>query len=68
MTIPRQTLLARIVQTAAAYGRVVGGFAGTPDLADRFRERGISCVAVATDLWITAEGARAALRIGSSLS
>jgi 4-hydroxy-2-oxoheptanedioate aldolase len=54
--------LTRIVQTAAAYGRTVGGFAGTPDLADSFRERGISCVAVATDLWITSEGARAALR------
>jgi 4-hydroxy-2-oxoheptanedioate aldolase len=60
--------LARIVETAAAHGRVVGGFAGTPDLVKRFRERGISCVAVATDLWITAEGARAALRVGSSPS
>jgi len=60
--------LARIVETAAAYGRVVGGFAGTPDLAGRFRERGISCVALANDLWITAEGARSALLIGSSLS
>jgi 4-hydroxy-2-oxoheptanedioate aldolase len=54
--------LSRIVQTAAAYGRTVGGFAGAPELAVRFRERGISCVAVATDLWITAEGAHAALR------
>jgi 2-keto-3-deoxy-L-rhamnonate aldolase RhmA len=54
--------LTRIVQAATAYGRTVGGFAGTPELAKRFRERGISCVAVATDLWITAEGARAALR------
>ena len=53
--------LSRIVQTATAYGRTVGGFAGTPELAKRFRERGISCVAVASDLWITAEGARAAL-------
>jgi 4-hydroxy-2-oxoheptanedioate aldolase len=53
--------LVRIVQAAAAYGRTVGGFAGTPELADRFRQRGITCVAVATDLWITAEGARAAL-------
>ena len=53
--------LSRIVQTATAYGRTVGGFAGTPELAERFRERGISCVAVASDLWITAEGARAAL-------
>jgi 4-hydroxy-2-oxoheptanedioate aldolase len=53
--------LTRIAQTAAAYGRTVGGFAGAPDLAVRFRERGISCVAVATDLWITSEGARAAL-------
>ena len=58
--------LSRIVQVAAAYGRTVGGFAGTPELADRFRERGISCVAVATDLWITGEGARSALRVGSS--
>ena len=58
--------LARIVQTAAAYGRTVGGFAGTPDLADRFRERGISCVAVASDLWVTSEGARAALRVSTS--
>jgi 4-hydroxy-2-oxoheptanedioate aldolase len=53
--------LSRIVQTATAYGRTVGGFAGTPELAERFRKRGISCVAVASDLWITAEGARAAL-------
>jgi 4-hydroxy-2-oxoheptanedioate aldolase len=57
--------LTRIVQIAAAYGRTVGGFAGTPELADRFRERGISCVAVATDLWVTSEGARAALRLTS---
>jgi 4-hydroxy-2-oxoheptanedioate aldolase len=57
--------LARIVQTAAAYGRTMGGFAGTPDLADRFRERGISCVAAATDLWVTSEGTRAALRVTS---
>ena len=56
--------LKRIVQTAAAHGRTVGGFAGTPDLADRFRERGITCVAVATDLWITAAGGRAALSSG----
>jgi 4-hydroxy-2-oxoheptanedioate aldolase len=54
--------LSRIVQTAATYGRTVGGFAGTPDIARRLQERGIACVAVATDLWITAEGARAALR------
>jgi 4-hydroxy-2-oxoheptanedioate aldolase len=53
--------LSRIVQAATAHGRTVGGFAGTPELAERFRERGISCVAVASDLWITAEGARAAL-------
>jgi 2-keto-3-deoxy-L-rhamnonate aldolase RhmA len=53
--------LSRIVQAATAYGRTVGGFAGTPELAERFRERGIACVAVASDLWITAEGARAAL-------
>jgi 4-hydroxy-2-oxoheptanedioate aldolase len=53
--------LTRIVQAATAYRRTVGGFAGTPELAERFRERGISCLAVASDLWITAEGASAAL-------
>jgi 4-hydroxy-2-oxoheptanedioate aldolase len=58
--------LTRIVQVGAAYGRTVGGFAGTPELADRFRARGITCLAVATDLWVTQEGARAALRMGSS--
>jgi len=58
--------LTRIVQTAAAYGRTVGGFAGTPELADRFRERGLTCLAVATDLWVTSEGSRAALRVSSS--
>lgn len=57
--------LSRIVQAASAYGRTVGGFAGTPDVADRFRERGITCVVVASDLWITAEGARAALQVTS---
>ena len=58
--------LTRIVQVAAAYGRTVGGFAGTPELADRFRERGLTCLAVATDLWVTSEGSRAALRVSSS--
>jgi 4-hydroxy-2-oxoheptanedioate aldolase len=53
--------LTRIVEVAAAYGRTVGGFAGTPELADRFRERGLTCLAVATGLWVTNEGARAAL-------
>ena len=53
--------LSRIVQAATAYGRTVGGFAGIPELAERFRARGIPCLAVASDLWITAEGARAAL-------
>jgi 2-keto-3-deoxy-L-rhamnonate aldolase RhmA len=53
--------LTQIVRAAAAHGRTVGGFAGTPELAERFRARGIPCVAVASDLWITAEGARAAL-------
>ena len=38
-------------------GRTVGGFAGTPELADRFRERGIPhCCA--TDLWITTRRSR----------
>ena len=58
--------LTRIVQVAAAHGRTVGGFAGTPELADRFRQRGISCLAVATDLWITHEGRCTALRMSSS--
>jgi 4-hydroxy-2-oxoheptanedioate aldolase len=55
--------LTRIVQAASAYGRSVGGFAGTPEVADRFRERGIGCVVVTTDLWITAEGSRSALQV-----
>jgi 4-hydroxy-2-oxoheptanedioate aldolase len=54
--------LTRIVQTAAAYGRTVGAYAGAPDLAEGFKKRGITCLAVATDLWVTSEGARAALR------
>ena len=58
--------LTRIVQVAAAYGRTVGGFAGTPELADRFRERGLTCLVIATDLWITTQGARAALRTSSN--
>jgi 4-hydroxy-2-oxoheptanedioate aldolase len=57
--------LTRIVQVAAAYDRTVGGFAGTPELADRFRGRGLTCLVIATDLWITNEGARAALRSSS---
>ena len=35
----------------------VGAFAGSPAVADRFRAHGINCIAVATDLWIVAQGA-----------
>ena len=50
--------------------RTVARWVASPEplkLADRFRERGITCLAVATDLWITNEGARAALRSSSDV-
>ena len=53
--------LARIAAAAAAHGLVVGAFAGIPEVAVRFRDRGISCLAVATDLWLLARGVEAAL-------
>ena len=53
--------LARIVTAAEANDRTVGAFAGVPALAERFRARGITCLAVATDLWLLARGAEAAL-------
>ena len=53
--------LTRIVRVGADHGRTVGGFAGTLNLLIA-SENAALCVAVATDLWITAEGTRAALR------
>lgn len=53
--------LRRIVGAAEAAGLEVGGFAGEPAMAARFRAFGITCLAVASDLWLLAEGARAAL-------
>jgi 4-hydroxy-2-oxoheptanedioate aldolase len=53
--------LARITAAAHSRGLFVGGFGGNPDDAERFRSHGIGCVVVATDLWVTEAGARAAL-------
>lgn len=53
--------LARIVAAAEANDLSAGGYGGNPDLADRFRAYGITCLVVATDLWLVARGARAAL-------
>ena len=54
--------LSRIVRAAAENGLVAGAFAGTPELAVRFRELGLSCLAVATDLWALDRGVEAALQ------
>ena len=53
--------LARITAAAESQELTVGAFAGTPAIAERFRASGISCLAVATDLWLLARGAEAAL-------
>ena len=53
--------LARIIAAATANGLGVAAYGGNPTLAERFRSHGISCLVVATDLWLVAEGARAAL-------
>jgi 4-hydroxy-2-oxoheptanedioate aldolase len=53
--------LRRIIAAAHSRGLMVGGFGGNPDDAELFRSHGISCVVVATDLWVTEAGARAAL-------
>ena len=52
----------RLITAAAdASGLEVGAFGGEPTVAARFRTFGITCLAVATDLWLLAEGARSAL-------
>ena len=53
--------LARITAAAADHGLFVGAFAGFPADADRFAAHGITCLAVATDLWLLEAGAKAAL-------
>jgi 4-hydroxy-2-oxoheptanedioate aldolase len=53
--------LARISAAAADHGLFVGAFGGVPANAARFAARGISCLAVATDLWLLEAGAAAAL-------
>jgi 2-keto-3-deoxy-L-rhamnonate aldolase RhmA len=53
--------LARITAAARANDLSVGAFGGNPDLADRFRAHGITCLVVTTDLWLVARGAKAAL-------
>ena len=53
--------LRRIIRAAEAAGLEIGAFGGEPAIAERFRPFGITCLAIATDLWLLAEGARAAL-------
>jgi 4-hydroxy-2-oxoheptanedioate aldolase len=53
--------LTRILTAAADHGLFVGAFGGFPADAERFAARGISCLAVTTDLWLLGAGARAAL-------
>ena len=53
--------LRRIVAAAADHGLSAGVFAGSPAVADRVRTHGLNCIAVATDLWLVAQGAAAAL-------
>jgi 2-keto-3-deoxy-L-rhamnonate aldolase RhmA len=56
--------VARIVAAAEANDLTVGAYGGSPVLAERFRAYGISCLVVATDLWLVARGAQAALNTG----
>jgi 4-hydroxy-2-oxoheptanedioate aldolase len=56
--------LARIVAAAEANDLSVGAYGGNPDMAERFRAYGISCLVVATDLWLLARGVEAALNTG----
>jgi 4-hydroxy-2-oxoheptanedioate aldolase len=53
--------LARIAAAAADHGLFVGAFGGAPAYADRFAARGITCLVVATDLWVLNAGIAAAL-------
>jgi 4-hydroxy-2-oxoheptanedioate aldolase len=54
-------VLREIVGAAARHGLLAGGYAGTPTVARRMRELGITCIAVADDSWMIAAGAEAAL-------
>jgi 2-keto-3-deoxy-L-rhamnonate aldolase RhmA len=56
-----ESAVARIVAAAKANDLTVGAYGGSPVLAERFRAYGISCLVVATDLWLVARGAEAAL-------
>ena len=58
--------LARIMSAAAKNGLVVGAFGGAPAYAERFAARGITCLVVATDLWLLNAGMTAALDEGAS--
>jgi len=51
--------LTRISAAAADRGLFVGAFGGAPAYAGRFAQRGISCLAVATDLWLLEAGVAA---------
>jgi 4-hydroxy-2-oxoheptanedioate aldolase len=53
--------LARITDAAAAAGIGVAAFAGSPERARVLRDKGIGCLAVATDTGVIAAGAQAVL-------
>ena len=53
--------LDRIITAAADHGLFVGAFGGAPTYADRFAARGVTCLVVATDLWLLNAGISAAL-------
>ncbi|SDN97739.1 4-hydroxy-2-oxoheptanedioate aldolase [Klenkia soli] len=53
--------LDRILAAGRAAGVPVGAYGGDPATAARFAARGIDCLAVATDVWITTAGAARAL-------
>ncbi|MCW2584003.1 MAG: hypothetical protein JWQ53_2793 [Klenkia sp.] len=54
--------LDRVLAAGRAAGVPVGAYGGDPATAARFAGRGVDCLAVTTDLWVTAAGAEAALR------
>jgi 4-hydroxy-2-oxoheptanedioate aldolase len=53
--------LARIMAAAKANDVGIAAYGGNPVLAERFRAHGISCLVVATDLWLLARGVEDAL-------
>ena len=59
--------LRRIVAAAEAAGLEVGAFGGVPAVAEHLPAHGITCLVVATDLWLLGQGARGALSLARQL-